>query len=156
MPPRAPRVRAARPSQVQHKLTPQIDIGFLIMSRSTLIGAIACALTVVSMDAAAAGAGQLFGTWKRPTTGVIVSVFRCGGGLGVKVLKSAVRKRIGKVYMCGAKRGSNGTYWGKLRNPEDNLLYSGGARLISTRQLKLSGCIPGTALCRSEVWHRVK
>jgi uncharacterized protein (DUF2147 family) len=92
----------------------------------------------------------------RPATGVIVSVFRCGGGLGVRVLKSAVRSRIGKVYMCGAKRGRNGTFWGKLRNPEDNALYSGGARLISSRRLKLSGCIPGTALCRSEIWQRVR
>ncbi len=126
------------------------------MSRSTLIGAIACAITLISVQTAAAGAAQLFGTWQRPATGVIVSVFRCGGGLGVKVVKSAVPARIGKVYMCGAKRGANGTYWGKLRNPEDNALYSGGARLITARQLKLSGCIPGTALCRSEIWHRVK
>jgi uncharacterized protein (DUF2147 family) len=92
----------------------------------------------------------------RPATGVIVSVFRCGGGLGVRVLKSAVRSRIGKVYMCGAKRGRNGTFWGKLRNPEDHALYSGGARLISSRRLKLTRCIPGTALCRSEIWQRVR
>ena len=101
-------------------------------------------------------AGSVYGTWLRPATSVIVRVFRCGGGLGVRVLKSAVPSRIGKVYMCGAKRDRNGTFWGKLHNPEDNALYSGGARLISAHRLKLSGCIPGAALRRSEIWQRVR
>lgn len=126
------------------------------MLRTLFLGALVCACSIASSQNLAAGTERPFGNWKRPATGVIVRVFRCGGGLGVKVLKSAVAERIGKIYMCGAKRGSNGTYWGKLRNPEDNALYSGGARLINASQLKLSGCIPGTALCRSEIWHRVE
>ena len=59
-------------------------------------------------------AGSPYGTWLRPATGVIVKVFRCGGGLGVKVMKSSVRSRIGKVYMCGAKAAGNGTYRGSV------------------------------------------
>ena len=103
-----------------------------------------------------AGAGSIYGRWLRPATGVVVQVFSCGGGLGVKVVKSQVRARIGKVYMCGAKRASDGTFWGKLRNPEDNGIYSGGARLIKAGLMKISGCIPNTGLCRSEVWRRLR
>lgn len=106
--------------------------------------------------APSAFAGSPYGTWLRPATGVIVKIFRCGGGLGVKVMKSSVRSRIGKVYMCGAKSAGNGTYRGRLRNPEDNGIYSGRARVISARKMELSGCIPNTSLCRSEIWRRVR
>jgi uncharacterized protein (DUF2147 family) len=116
------------------------------------------ALAMLSLPGAmhSAAAGSPYGIWQRPATGVIVQIFRCGGGVGVKVVKSSVPERIGKVYMCGAKEGSNGTFTGQLKNPEDNGIYSGHARLIGARQMQLSGCIPNTVLCRSEVWRRVK
>ena len=104
----------------------------------------------------AAFAGSPYGIWLRPATGVIVKIFPCGGGLGVKVMKSSVPGRIGKVYMCGAKSAGNGTYRGRLRNPDDNGIYSGRARVISARKMELSGCIPNTSLCRSEIWRRVR
>ncbi len=104
----------------------------------------------------AALAGSPYGTWLRPATGVIVKIFPCGGGLGVKVMKSSVPGRIGKVYMCGAKSAGNGTYRGRLRNPDDNGVYSGRARVINARKMELSGCIPNTSLCRKEIWRRVR
>lgn len=120
------------------------------------LAAIAMALHTSLGAMSAANAGSPYGEWQRPATGVIVKIFRCGGGVGVKVVKSSVAERIGKVYMCGAKEGSNGTFTGKLKNPEDNGIYSGHARLIGARQMKLSGCIPNTVLCKSEVWRRLK
>ena len=111
---------------------------------------------MLSVGANVAVAGSPYGNWLRPATGVIVKVFRCGGGLGVKVMKSSVRSRIGKIYMCGAKATGKGTFRGRLRNPEDNGIYSGRARVINTRKMELSGCIPNTSLCRSEVWRRVR
>lgn len=111
---------------------------------------------LLSAGTSAAIAGSPYGNWLRPATGVIVKVFRCGGGLGVKVMKSSVRSRIGKVYMCGAKSAGNGTFRGRLRNPEDNGIYSGRARVINARKMELSGCIPNTSLCRSEIWRRVR
>lgn len=106
--------------------------------------------------ASPAAAGSPYGNWLRPATGVVVKIFPCGGGLGVKVLKSSVRARIGKVYMCGAKAAGKGVYRGRLRNPDDNGIYSGRARVISARKMELSGCIPNTSLCRSEIWRRVR
>ena len=104
----------------------------------------------------AALAGSPYGIWLRPATGVIVKIFPCGGGLGVKGMKSSVPGRVGKVYMCGAKSAGNGTYRGRLRNSDDNGIYSGRARVISARKMELSGCIPNTSLCRSEIWRRVR
>ncbi len=121
------------------------------MSRSLIAISFILAAAFVGPGSPADGAGSDYGTWMQPATGVIVRIFRCGGRLGMRVLKSAVPSCIGKVYMRGAKRGWNGTFWGKLHNPEDNALYSGATRLISSRRLKLSGCIPGTALCCSEI-----
>jgi len=111
---------------------------------------------LLTAGVSAAVAGSPYGNWLRPATGVIVKVFRCGGGLGVKVMKSSVPGRIGKVYMCGAKSAGNGTYKGRLHNPEDNGIYSGRARVINARKMELSGCIPNTSLCRSEIWRRVR
>jgi uncharacterized protein (DUF2147 family) len=71
-------------------------------------------------------------------------------------MKSSVPGRIGKVYMCGAKSVGKNRYSGRLRNPEDNGIYSGHARVINARNMELSGCIPNTSLCRSEVWRRVR
>lgn len=116
----------------------------------------ASSLLMLPFFADRASAGSPYGTWLRPSTGVVVSVFPCGGGIGVKVLKSVVQSRIGKVYMCGAKRTGNGRFSGQLRNPEDNGIYSGHARVIGARQMELSGCIPNTSLCRSEVWSRLR
>jgi uncharacterized protein (DUF2147 family) len=118
--------------------------------------AVATACTVLAGLTSAATAGSPYGTWQRPATGVVVKIFPCGGGLGVKVVKSSVPNRIGKVYMCGAKNAGKGVYQGRLRNPEDNGIYNGRARLISARRMELSGCIPHTSLCRSEVWRRLR
>lgn len=105
---------------------------------------------------AMAFAGSPYGDWRRPSTGVIVKVFPCGGGLGVKVVKSSVPSRIGKIYMCGAKQHGNGSFQGRLKNPEDNGIYAGHGRVISASQMELSGCIPNTVFCRNEVWQRVR
>jgi len=64
--------------------------------------------------------------------------------------------RIGKVYMCGAKKGRDGRFRGRFHNPDDNGTYAGYARVISARKMELSGCIPRTSLCRSEVWRRIR
>ena len=121
-----------------------------------VLGATAALSISVWALVSAAAADSPYGDWRRPSTGVVVKVFPCGGGLGVKVVKSAVPDRVGKVYMCGAKQGSNGTFRGRLTNPEDNGTYSGHGRVISGRRMELSGCIPNTVLCRSEVWLRVR
>lgn len=111
---------------------------------------------LVATVASPAVAGSPYGHWLRPATGLVVKIFPCGGGLGVKVLKSTDRGRIGKVYMCGAKAAGRGVYRGRLRDPSDNGVYSGRARLISARKIEVSGCIPNTSLCRSEIWRRVR
>lgn len=103
-----------------------------------------------------ASAVSPYGIWKRPATGVLVRIFPCGGGIGVKVVKSSVRARIGKVFMCGAKKGSNGIFSGWLKHPESGGTYNGRARFINARKVELSGCIPNTILCLSEVWRRVR
>lgn len=126
------------------------------LRETNIITAVATFFAGLAAISSTAMAGSPYGTWQRPATGVVVKIFPCGGGLGVKVLKSSVRKRIGKVYMCGAKSIGKGVYKGRLRNPEDNGVYSGRARVISARRMELSGCIPHTSLCRSEVWRRLR
>jgi uncharacterized protein (DUF2147 family) len=103
-----------------------------------------------------ASAGSPYGVWRRPAGQHVVKVFRCGGGLGVKIMKSKANTNIGKVFMCGAKARGNGTFSGRLRDPDDNSVYSGQARLISVRRMHVSGCIQNTSICRTEVWRRVK
>lgn len=81
----------------------------LVVTMSTAAGA-ACFAPV-------ADAGSPYGVRQRPSGQHVVKAFRCGGRLGVKIMKSKAKTNIGKVFMCAAKARGNGTYSSRLRAP---------------------------------------
>lgn len=111
--------------------------------------AAACSLAAVS-----AHAGSANGTWLR-SNGAHVFAFDCGGGLGLKVVKSPEAHKVGKTIMCGAKPSGNNTWKGSLLNLDNNQKYSGTVSL-SGNSLSLSGCVLGGIICNSDTWTRLK
>ena len=109
----------------------------------------ASSLAFATLAALPASAAGVEGTWLRPKTGKHVQSYSCGGGLGLKVVKT------GQVIMCGAKSQGGGTYKGTLTSTEDGKDYSGTAT-ISGDSLELSGCVLGGLICKNETWSRVK
>ena len=60
----------------------------------TVLGAaVALMVTVLMSQFAYAGPN---GNWFRPKTGATIKVFNCGGGLGMKVIKSKTAGKVGR------------------------------------------------------------
>lgn len=94
------------------------------------------------------------GTWLRDN-GAHVLAFDCGGGLGLKVVKSPEAAKVGKTIMCGAKKSGANTWKGSVLNLDDNQKYSGSVTL-SGGSLTLSGCVLGGLVCKNDTWSRIK
>lgn len=116
------------------------------------ITAAVAALAVVSL-ASTANAGSPNGTWLR-SNGAHIRVFNCGGGIGMKVVKSPTPGKVGKTIMCGAKKSGPNKWKGTVLNLDDNQRYSGYVNL-SGNQMTLSGCVLGGLICKNDTWRRL-
>ena len=130
-------------------------------------------VTLVSMTLSmpvSAAAEEAFGNWKDTETGATFSVYSCGRGLCIKVLRSkadgekdvnnphpALRDRAiaGILLMSDAAQSSQNDWKGQLYNAEDGKIYTGYVRVQSTNAIKLEGCILGGLICRSRIWQRI-
>ncbi len=101
-----------------------------------------------------AQAGSANGVWKR-SNGAHIKVFNCGGGLGMKVIKSPSPKKVGKTIMCGAKKTGKNKWKGTLRNLDDGQNYAGYVKLKGSK-LTLSGCVLGGLICKNDTWSRIR
>lgn len=117
--------------------------------RIRIFAPLGLAASMLAASVLPGAAASVDGTWLRPKTGKHVQSFSCGGGLGLKVVKS------GQVIMCGAKSQGGGSYKGTLTSTEDGKEYSGTVT-ISGDSLELSGCVLGGLICKNETWSRVK
>lgn len=120
------------------------------MDKAFVAGAFALAL----LTASPVLAGSANGMWLR-NNGAHVSAFDCGGGLGLKVIKSPEPGKAGKTIMCGAKKSGDNKWKGNLLNLDDGQTYSGTVTL-SGNNLTLSGCVLGGLICKNDTWSRLK
>lgn len=117
----------------------------------TKIATCGLALAVVASTSAFAGPQ---GTWKR-SNGAHIKVFNCGGGIGMRVVKSPSPKKVGKTIMCGAKKSGANKWKGSVLNLDDNQRYSGYVKL-NGNSLTLSGCVLGGLICKNDTWSRLR
>ncbi len=116
----------------------------------------ACAaLTAIALTSfvPAAQAGSPNGTWLRDN-GAHIQAFDCGGGLGLKVVKSPEPAKVGKTIMCGAKKSAENKWKGTVLNLDDGQKYSGYVTL-NGGSLTLSGCVLGGIICKDDTWSRI-
>ncbi len=132
------------------------------------IGGVLVLLTgLVAAQPLAARAAEIDGTW-RTEHGWLVRIAPCGAVRCGKVMggtsmrdkynpNPALRQRkvVGIRLMWGLRK-QGGSYKGKLYNPKDGKTYVGYVKPLSASAIKLSGCILGGLLCRSQTWKRVK
>ncbi|MCB1492193.1 MAG: DUF2147 domain-containing protein [Flavobacteriaceae bacterium] len=100
-------------------------------------------------------AGPYDGMWLRPSTGAHIQAFDCGGGLGLKVVKSDNAATIGKSIICGAKS-SGDNQWSGIGVKVDDGSEFKGTWTLSGDTLKLRGCLKIGFPCQSENWKRIK
>lgn len=105
------------------------------------------AVAALVLATGAAYADPIEGNWKTQS-GETAAI--SGGGSFTIVLKTGkyAGKRIGTMNADGG-----GKYSGEITDPAKDKTYSGSATL-SGNSLKMSGCVLGGLICRSQNWKR--
>jgi uncharacterized protein (DUF2147 family) len=107
------------------------------------------ALAAVLAMGGAAWADPIEGNW-RLESGSTAGIAGCGGAYCITLKSGKFKgKQIGSFSAKG-----NGQYSGKITDPESDKTYSGKATL-SGNALKMSGCVLGGLICRSQNWTRL-
>ena len=112
------------------------------------------------------GQPGVYGTWINPKRTVTVVTSPCGKLLcGMVVSATPDTQRIaheaGAPPLIGTKllqdyRQTSVNKWqGRVFVPDRNASYYSTIKQLNANQLKISGCILGGLLCKSQVWTRV-
>jgi uncharacterized protein (DUF2147 family) len=107
------------------------------------------AIATLTLSATIAHADPIEGNWKTQS-GETAAIGSCGSSFCI-TLKTGKHKgkRIGKIAPQGA-----GAYAGSITDPANDKTYSGKATLAGS-SLKMSGCVLGGLICRSQSWSRM-
>lgn len=123
------------------------------------IAALALICATASIQAA-----DLTGVWitEKSDTGssMAVEIFDCDGklcGKAVDVFDAPNRDSVGIEIIKGMRKRSETSYKrGKIYAPDTKKWYKSKMSLQSEDKLKVSGCVLGGVICRSQVWTRQK
>ncbi|QPC94000.1 DUF2147 domain-containing protein [Mesorhizobium sp. INR15] len=110
---------------------------------------ISLALAATMIMAGAAWADPIEGNWKTQAGSTAAIT---GGGSSFSItLKSGKYsgKNIGSFKAAGENK-----YTGTITDPDTDKTYSGKASVSGT-SLKMSGCVLGGLICKSQTWHKL-
>ena len=106
------------------------------------------ALAATMIMAGIGYADPIEGDWKTEKGGT-AGIATCGGSFCIKVKTGPYKgQSIGKF-----KANGDNQYSGNITDPETDKTYSGKGAL-SGNSLKMSGCVFGGLICRSQNWKR--
>lgn len=119
-------------------------------------------LTAIALQPTAAG---IEGRWRSPGGNSIIDIAPCGAELCGTVAwasdkakedarKGGTPELIGAQLLTGLKEKSAGRWSGKLFIPDINKRSNAKLELNGAGQLKVSGCLIGKMLCKSQIWSR--
>lgn len=109
---------------------------------------------ILSAAALVAMGGMAFadpieGKWKT-ASGETATIGSCGGAYCITLTTGKHKgKSIGKLSASGG-----GAYAGSITDPTDDKTYKGKAS-ISGRSMKMSGCVLGGLICKSQSWSKL-
>jgi uncharacterized protein (DUF2147 family) len=93
-------------------------------------------------------ADPIEGNWKTEA-GSTARISACGGAFCIKLVSgNHSGKQIGKMTASG------GSYSGTITDPNNDKTYKGKAS-ISGSTLKMSGCVLGGLICKSQSWAKL-
>ena len=105
------------------------------------------------------------GRWKNSSGSVIVAIDACGAAYCGAVewasdqAKADARKGgtealVGTQLMTGFTQARAGRWRGRLFIPDMNRRSKAELRMLSSGQLKVTGCAVGRMICKSQLWTR--
>jgi uncharacterized protein (DUF2147 family) len=127
----------------------------------TIAFAVAALMQAATQDSAQA---TILGQWRSPGGNSIIAIAPCGDSLCGTVAwasdkaKEAARKTtaqlVGTQLLTALEPKGASRWQGRLFIPDKNMRATAKIELVSASQLKVSGCLAGKALCKSELWTR--
>lgn len=126
--------------------------------------AIALAAALALSGTAAFAADPIEGLWQTQAdegSSAFVQVGPCGGAFCGTIVKTFKGKdeykspNLGKQIVIGMTPAGDGAYKGKVLRPADNKIYNGKAQ-VSGKSMKLSGCVAGGLICKSQTWVKIQ
>jgi uncharacterized protein (DUF2147 family) len=122
------------------------------------------ATVALLLAAQAVSAAPIEGRWRSPGGNSIIDVAPCADGwCGTVAWASAKAKKdaakatselVGTQLLTDVKAAGAERWNGRLYIPDKNMRVTAKLQLVSPGQLKVSGCLAGRALCKSELWNR--
>ena len=105
------------------------------------------------------------GRWKNPSGRVTVEIVACGEAVCGSVISATESARadarrggtetlVGTQLMTDFKAAGPGKWRGRLFIPDLNRRSKAELRLLGPGQLKVTGCMVGRMVCKSQYWTR--
>jgi len=106
------------------------------------------------------------GRWKNPSGSVTVMIDACGEAYCGTVTSASDQAKadarrggtdalVGTQLMTGFKPAGTGKWRGRLFIPDINHRSKAELRMLGASQLKVTGCMVGRMICKSQLWTRV-
>jgi uncharacterized protein (DUF2147 family) len=133
--------------------------------KSRIMMALAALTVLVGQPAFAQGSG-VEGVWANPKHSVQVRTGSCGDKLCGWIVwasakaqddarKAGAEPLIGTALLRGYRADGSAQWAGQVYVPDRKEAYYSTIKVVDPQTLKISGCILGGLLCKSQVWHRV-
>lgn len=128
------------------------------------------ATLLLALAAAPAGAmtpNPVLGVWANPKGTLAVQTAPCGQNLCGAIVRATdqamadardagIPRLIG-IQLLQDYHPSNGRIWaGRVYVPDMGRTFSSRIEQMSPDTLKISGCLVGGFICKSQLWHRLK
>ena len=104
------------------------------------------------------------GRWRSPGGNSIIAIAPCGSTLcgtvdwasdrAKKDARKATNQLVGTQLLTGLQQGVDGRWQGKLYIPDKNLRATAKLQVVGPQQLRVSGCLAGKSLCKTQMWTR--
>jgi uncharacterized protein (DUF2147 family) len=114
------------------------------------------------LAAQAATTAPIEGRWRSPGGNSIIDVAKCGEGwCGTVAWASAEAKKdaekattelVGTELLTDVQEAGEGKWNGRLFIPDRNMRVTAKLEMAPGGELKVSGCLAGKALCKSQLW----
>jgi uncharacterized protein (DUF2147 family) len=124
---------------------------------------ILAALVAQAATAQESSQDSIEGRWRSPGGNSIIAIAPCGSSLcgtvdwaSDKAKQDAAKvtdQLIGTQLLTGLQERKPGRWQGKLFIPDRNMRVTAKLQLVSSQQLKVSGCA-AAVLCSSQIWNR--
>lgn len=114
------------------------------------------------LAAQAATPAPIEGRWRSPEGNSIIDVAKCGEGwCGTVAWASAKAKKdaekstaelVGTALLTDVTQAAEGKWSGRLFIPDRNMRVTAKLEIAPGGELKVSGCLAGKLLCKSQFW----